>query len=355
MNKTKWVCHSTQVALVEKGLRVGGQATLPKAIVYEVTTVNHPIKGDPLRETGIMDHRAYVERVQMQFLDIIPQTTKFEVRYPVELAPILSSSSIAPGEEAPVAIQIENFSTHDIGTSTPKGRVLRVRIHQADNVDIPKEMIADKVPRKKFSIIKEDGSILNNDTLTFDVDNLPKNAKAQFCFTIKFHPDVEPYSFACLTVSLDLGDIKDYTKYKTIQQRTTTIQLAESYFPNPKSSTLLIVNNRTVKAEVKAWEHIIQTISGTPLSVYNISLYRGINVHYKRNGDGKTLLDDFAGHGLFLFLNNECRAHDSEDPRAPFNDMSALYPLQLSKQYSIRVLILGELKIAHTLKLCEML
>ena len=118
------------------------------------------------------------------------------------------------------------------------------------------------------------------------------------------------------------------------------MQLAESYMPNPRADYLLIVNNRTIKKEVAAWRKFVELFN-SEVSVFNISLYKGFSVNFKRS-DGKCLLDDFAGKGTFLFLNNECRDHFSEDLKSPYFDLADIYLMQLIRQFKIRVLILGE-------------
>lgn len=286
-----------------------------------------------------MDHRAYVERINIEFEDIIPQSTNFPIQYPVELEPILSASAISAGEQAPVVISFENFSTHGIGIRTKNQRVLRLRIDIADEKHLGPD--TDSIPRDQIIIYKENGTVIQDNTFTYEIENLLPKSIDHLKFTVKFKESVEPYSFVVFTVSLDLGHIDNYQQYKCIQQRTFQVQLAESYEYNPKSKTLLIVNNRTVKKEIYGWRSVFDLLK-IPFSVYNIALYRGVDALYNRITDGKNLIDDFAGGGVFIFLNNACRDLDSNEERAPFHDFARIYPLQLIKQFKIRILFFGD-------------
>ena len=188
----KYIVHNTRV-----------EAENP--VVFEVTTVHKPIQGDPLRVNGIMDHRAFIQRIRQEFETVKEQTTKFPIQYPVEMSPILSASTISGVEESPVVIQIKNFSTRGIGKDTTNKRVLRVRLNIAEKFQMPQNV--EWVPRQNFIIRKEDGSIVPPNTdFIHEIPSLPAGAEAYIRATISFTPHVEPYTFAVVTASLDLGN-----------------------------------------------------------------------------------------------------------------------------------------------------
>ena len=320
-----------------------GESAVPVAnpLVFQVKNVQEPAQGDGLRAIGIMDHRAVMERVLVEFESVAVQKSDFAIRYPVELSPVRSASAIAHGEESPIVLEVINYSNCSLGRDSETGRVLRIRIGMANRMQVSSDI--DTVGRNALILREENGVICEGEELFVEIPNLPANARTFIRASLAFQPTVENYHFAAICISLDLGDIKEYRSYKTIQQRVIQIQLTESYTHNPEARMLLVINNRSTKDEIGAWRQLLSSFQ-MQLSVYNLSLYHGLQMDYKRQSDSRSLIDDFAGKGFVVLLNNDCRDHYSEELRSPYRDLCKLYPLQLFRQYRIRLLILGPLK-----------
>ena len=321
-----------------KGIEPNGRITVDSPLICQIKNNNTISKGEPFKEIGYFDHGAVLERVNIEFPQIKETKTEFEIKYPVELSTIVSTSTIGPGEESPIVFKITNISSKDIGSNTDEGRVLRVKVNVSVEEDIPHGKVKTALDRNDFYIISEEGNIIESDTYFLDINNLSANSSCTQCFTVKFKEGVESYSFVFLTITLELGDINDIKSFKPIQQRTIDVQIAEAYSPNSNSNTLLIVNNKTSKVEVQEWKELVELVTKKPLSIYNISLYGGLDPHKIRESDGKCLIDDFAG-GMMILLNNQCNDNDSEELKTPYHDLCGIYPLELIKQYAIRLLI----------------
>jgi hypothetical protein len=129
--------------------------------------------------------------------------------------------------------------------------------------------------------------------------------------TIGFSKNAPAYSKVQLQVSLGLDNVNDVDKLNTIQQRVFSVQLARTYAHDPDAGMLVVVNNRTSKEEIAAWEQLAEDM-GTKANVWNLSLYGAV-----------TLTDAVASHELgasfagktAVMLNNEYDAGTSAGSR----------------------------------------
>jgi hypothetical protein len=317
--------------------------TQDKPIEILVQDIDKPSQGDPYLDEGILKHRAVLERICRDFPSVAKEFTTFTIQYPLTMSEVKCLTAISLGEESPVVIQISNISSMPLGINSDSHRVARVRIRKADLGQIGERNIVDW----SSVIIRDQHGNIHPNEYVHDIDNLVPYGTEFIRFTVEFKPSATSYYHCAITATLELGSITDYSRYKAIQERTLFIQLAEEYVPDPFSSTLLVVNTMVDRETIVGWQNVIKQLFNTGLMIWNVSLYQGIDLNLRRERDGKNIIDDIAprGKGLVIFLNNLTREPESQREYYPYYHLAKIYPLQLIKQFNIRLYIVGDMNL----------
>eukprot|EP01119_Soliformovum_irregulare_P010014 TRINITY_DN2425_c0_g1_i1.p1 TRINITY_DN2425_c0_g1~~TRINITY_DN2425_c0_g1_i1.p1 ORF type:complete len:1559 (-),score=662.55 TRINITY_DN2425_c0_g1_i1:96-4772(-) len=281
-------------------IQSGNSVEINRPILFEISDVFQPARGDPFKVTAYMQHRALVDRVNQDFERVRKEQTPFTVQYPVSASLIRGATAITFQEEAPIVFSMLNIARLPIGIQAPLSRVLFVKLKinlntTGGSLQLEK---TDVVLKNAYGAVYEDSALGLHADLVF----LGGGDLQHFASTLKFvNPDVKPYTRMQVEGSLYLGHVKDMLNPINIQIRPFEIQLADAYMFNPEASQFLIVaNNRTVYDEVEKWKNILRPLGA--VSVWNVSLYGDLGLNHRKK-DGRTLLEDFRGKNI-IFLNN---------------------------------------------------
>ncbi len=84
----------------------------------------------------------------------------------------------------------------------------------------------------------------------------------------------------------------------TVQLSNSTLQLGKVYTFDPGADFILVASSMTTGAEIARWETLAARL-GTRTSVWNVSLYGGIDLLYVRR-DGGCLINELQGRVLVI-------------------------------------------------------
>lgn len=309
----------------------GESMKMEEPIIASIQSREEVADGNPFTVQTPLVHRALMPRVQKEFQNVAKDSFNLEIRYPVELIPILHHVSTPRMQECPVVVGIKNLSSQDLGAQSQHGRVVRVRVTCLEQEEF--------VSATQLTLRDEEGHVFGADPEK-EILMVKAGATEYFRFTLMFNQECPSYALSHLEVTLELGHIQDFHQHRPIQKRTVSVQVAEEYAPSTHCDALLVVNGQSTKSEVDTWIAMMAKLDLTA-RVYNTSLYRGLSMGTPRTSDGKSLLDDMAG-GTIVLLNSVCpNPADGEGEVFPLDDLTDLYPAQLCKQYGIRLLVVS--------------
>jgi hypothetical protein len=84
----------------------------------------------------------------------------------------------------------------------------------------------------------------------------------------------------------------------TVQLSDSTLQLGKVYTFDPGADFILVASSVTTGAEIERWERLAARL-GTRTSVWNVSLYGGVDLLYVRR-DGGSLIDELQGRVMVI-------------------------------------------------------
>lgn len=250
--------------------------------------------GDALRVVCPMDFRASLPGVNRPFARLCAQELPFDVRFPVEISPVVGAHAVAHGEEAPIVWRITNVSSREIGGDTPEGRMLGSCF----------QLIGRSLDEHRLVFRDREGRVAApGDGLAAGVDRLAPGASADVVGTVEFDRSVPPYTRVRTGAFLELGALDEPNEAARVQRRDFDLQLAEAYVRQPDADMLLVVNSSTTADEIAMWRTLARA-AGRVVNLWNCSYYDGATFFTPLAClGGRCLADDFRG-GVVVFLNN---------------------------------------------------
>ncbi|NGX51670.1 MAG: hypothetical protein K1060chlam2_01543, partial [Chlamydiae bacterium] len=201
-------------------------------------------------------------------------------------------SIIAANEEAPIAFLISNISKVTLGSNSKHPRVVQCEIY-------PKTPEHQNLVR----IRDREGNSSDEEPWLKDWDfDLLKKGPQPFSITASFVDKKTPlYTKVELVARLDIGPLNDPMgeEVETIQERSFTIQLSDSYIYDDAAQFLLVINNNTSGQEVQAWRTRLKEVFDSNVMVWNASLYNGFSLFHQKS-DTTRLIDQIRGKTLII-------------------------------------------------------
>ena len=334
LNDTKWVSFNRSSAFnLPSGIASGQEVHPVNQLEF---TINKPATiptGAPLRETGEVDYRATVGRVEREFPTVAAQKKTFTVRYPAELEAIDGVTSISVDEEALLSVKVHNTSQKALGLQGSQQRLLNLYFKANDN--------NRQARSSDVTFYNRDGTQFSGDQgLMKSIPLLPPHGHDRLSGSLKFsNPALPLYSKVTLHAELELGRLDcptDPQLAEVVHRRVFETQLAEGYQYNPAADFLLVTNANTTLTEWNQWQTLADQL-GLTFSTWNSSLYNGISLFREqqpREAEGRpthlpvetdtsllpapevqastnaTLVEHFKGKTI-VFLNNHDTCVDS--------------------------------------------
>ena len=294
---------------------------------YDDIAVERPFSVKP-----VINPIATMSRVNKTFKGVNKSSKVLWVRYPVELSgPIRGVSLISANEEAPIAFVITNISKVNLGSNSKHHRVVQCKIYPKN----PDQQNLVRIRDREGNISKEEPWLKDWD---FD---LLKKGPTPFSVTVSFVDKITPlYTKVEFVARLDIGTLNDPMgeEVVTLQERSFTIQLSESFVYNPSAQFLIVTNNNTHLQELQAWRTTLKQLFDSNVMVWNTSLYNGFSLEHQKK-DTTRLIDQLRGKTLII-LNYQYKNNDQQiqtiSSQIPHGEL-----FRAAKEAGIRTLLVG--------------
>jgi len=293
---TRWIRFSDVDALyitksINNALRGKNTFTCQKSLNFTVK-VPPPVVNKIFQKVALIDFRAKLDRVNQPFQEVAKKKVRLNIRYPVEMSVGMIQGAICRGEVSPFAVKVRNVSTKDIGNATLGKRPLELYLRVESGID-----------GSKLRFTRKDGKQqLLSQPIKVDISRLSAKGETTFSGLFEFvGSDTPNYTRVELRLDLVIGKVDSPQEKHVIQRRSLFLQLAKRYEFHPDADLILVVNNQTSRQTVLQWDALAKSLQ-TRLSIWNTSLYSGIDFNFKPIGS-KSFLELWKNRTV-IFLDN---------------------------------------------------
>ena len=277
------------------GLAPGARYKVPGERRFRIAD-HAPIgPSDPLEVEESILQRAMLPSVRRDFEryqegDAIEQG-RFVIRYPLRLSPITSLRSLAAGEATRVRFSITNQSRFALGAASPAKRVVRVRVSTADDSELGDEHVM---------LLADGNELAPGAGWSHELAKLEAGDTREIEISVRIREGAPEYLRFAAHVTLELGSIDAPAQTRAIQIRGFDIRIARP-FAVSDADLLLVVNHRTTREEIEAWEQLGQRLA-FDLAIWDLSRERHLDLE-RPLSDGISLFDWFKDKAVVLLDN----------------------------------------------------
>lgn len=280
LRSERWIAPHDAELLLPHPLQPGQTHRFEGSLVFTIGDYEPTTAGDALAESERIRFRGYLPAVRREFPTFERQLTdavrQFVVRFPVEVSPLETLPSLAPGEAARVSYRVTNVSGRAFGKSSELARRIVTRI----STEAPDVAYFDEA----------DARVSLSPGFERELATLGPGESAEISGTLAVRVGAEAYSEIRLSAELLLGRIEAPEELRRVQFRETGVRVAERYRRNERAEILLVVNNRTTRGELDAWRAQASRF-GTEISTYDVSLECGFDLaRLAEDVRGKTIV-----------------------------------------------------------------
>jgi hypothetical protein len=257
----------------------------------------HPSKpSDALAEAEVIRHRAFVPDARREFTAYeSPQSEalgRFLIRFPIEISPLETLHSLAPGQAARIRFRVTNISRRAFGSQSELGRAIAFRLflHHSELGD------------SELLFFDGEGTRVHLDTgFRREIAELGPEQSMDVEGTIAVPEDAPHYRAGRMWLSLELGGIDRPSSVRPIQYRAFDVRVGRPFSQDTPKDVLLAVNNRTTAEELAAWEQLAGAL-GLQIGVLDLSLQGAVDFEAP-DSHGRSLGRNLRGR-TFVLLNN---------------------------------------------------
>jgi hypothetical protein len=258
---------------------------------------------------------------------------EIKLRYPVEnRAGLIGVSSLYPGEETLLKLQIDNVGLESLGgfssISTTKNRRLAARFVLNDSVEY--DLFPQNINFHTRSHGMQNRKVdLSGHGKILDLPELPPGSSYDFTARMSLKQDVKYYSRTALQVDILITSLPlprgievdhDLPQMSVVQRRKFEVVCEPKYEPVDSASVVLVTSFATSQKQYETW---INDVLTKPMELafetYSVSRYGTLDPSFVVE-NGKTLKENFSGK-LVIVLNDKFLI----DHR----DKAGIYPVQL--------------------------
>ncbi|MFN0246438.1 MAG: hypothetical protein ACKV2T_05995 [Kofleriaceae bacterium] len=277
------------------GLDPGARYKVPGELRFRIAEHTPEGPSDPLEVEESILQRAMLPSVRRDFEryqegEAIEQG-RFVIRYPVRISPITNLKSLAAGEATRVRFTITNQSRFALGGAADCKRVVCVRVTTAADSELGDEHV----------VLLADGNELSPGTgWSRELGKLDAGDAHELEISVRLRDSAPEYLRFAAHVTLELGDIDAPAQTRAIQLRGFDIRVARP-FAVSDADLLLVVNHRTTREEIEAWEQLGQRLA-FDIAIWDLSRERHLDLE-RPLSDGISLFDWFKDKAIVLLDN----------------------------------------------------
>lgn len=251
---------------------------------------------DPLEEPETIRQRATLPSVRRDFEHFCDDRAMalggFVIRFPVRSSDVSHLPSLAPGEVTRLRWTLTNQSRLPLGADSESGRVIRVRVFATES-----ELSDDAV-----SLFGDgDRALAPSSGYSHEIRRLDAGESLELEIGLGMSASAEFYRRFGAHLALELGHLDEPADARPIQYRAIDVRCAKRFVPRDDADLLLVVNHRTTRDELAAWQQIAARL-GFGLCVWDLSLERRLDLEAPVAAN-RSLTDHFAGKTIVILDN----------------------------------------------------
>lgn len=255
------------------------------------------------------------------------------LQFPVELTPITSLNSIAPGESTRLIWGIKNVSEETFDQKYLY-RAIQSSIRLIGGDINPKHIVFFDTNDARFDIhrsrfVQPAAELGPGKTLIFETR-----------FGVKMESTVVPYQGFAIGAELDLQRPKSsaaHNQYRCIGFRQTFIRVSERYQRTEGSRFLLVANQKTTVNDIDKWTQMADYF-GSSLDVWDVSYYGFLDLVRAVDKD-KSLLEHWRGMTIIV-PNNYYQT--PEGTTVAFHQLAKAQFIRAAADFDISFYIVGD-------------
>lgn len=298
-----WVVPEPGELACVKSLAPGARHRVAGELRFRIRDFTPKEAGDPLEVEESILHRAMLPSVSRAFEDYqrgdAIDAGKFTIRFPARLSAVSSLRSLAAGEATRVRFTVVNQSRFALGATSEGKRVLRVRVVRDDGSELGDEHVG---------FVVDGTAVAPSAGHVFELPLLGAGESADLELSVEVRADAPEYRRFAARVVLELGRLDAPAEGKPIQLRGFDIRVARAFQPT-QADLLLVVNHRTTREEVEAWEALAKRLS-FQTAIWDLSRERHLDLEAPV-ASGASLAELFANKAIAI-LDNAIEGPDGE-------------------------------------------
>jgi len=272
--------------------------------------------GEGLSIGQTVRHGAYIPAVERAFSAYETEGSvalgRFDVSFPVEVSEIKCLRSMAAGQASAFRFSVRSRSGRELGRDGDLGRAVRFKLFFRNSELGDGPIWATDADGRELTLGA--GHVR-------ELPRLGPGDEPDYEYTIGIADGATEYSAAEVWVGLELGHVERPLEARPIQYRAHRIRVARRYRHRPGSNVVLVVNHRTERDVLDAWERTAKVL-GFELDVLDLSYEGRIDLLGERD-DGPPLVERID-NGTVIVLNEIVGTRAGETPAADFFDLDQL-------------------------------
>ncbi len=290
-----WVQPEPGELQCEKALAAGARHKPKGELLFRIADWTAKEPGDPLEVEESILQRALLPSVRRGFEHYQEGEAiaagKFVIRFPARLSAPANLRSLATGEATKVKFSITNQSRFALGARSASKRVLRVRVATAQDSELADEHV---------SFTAEGAAIEPSIGWVRELPELGAGDTAELELTLTVKDGAPEYRRFAAQIALDLGKLDEPASPKVIQYRAFDVRVARPFKP-AESDLLLVVNHKTTRDEIVAWEALADRLA-IKLGIWDLTRERHLDLEAPLQGD-LPLVEWFKGKAIAILDN----------------------------------------------------
>lgn len=271
--ETNWIAPGEAKLVVPRSLAPGERHRFRGLeLPFKLRVFNPQRTGDAFNASETISLQALLPRVRRTFGDFATtaaakQMGRFEIRFPIEISPLTSLFSLAPGEAARLRWTLRNVSERDFGLDGGEGRAVAVKVM----------LVGGDLGPDQVHVFDESGARAPLEHgFVRNVGLLGSKYEKSFEVTVAISEDAPPHASARLVLVCELGHVDSKAQTRPIQYQEFVIRVGQS-MKSRQADVLVVANNRTTREEVEAWHEVIGSF-GLSAATCDVSLEGSLQI-----------------------------------------------------------------------------
>ena len=330
-----WVASNGDEIELPKVLAPGEEYDFgDKPITFRLIEKTRTVAG-LMRESDTVSPGGYVTRIGREFANFSNRAERqIRVQYPIEITPLQSLTSVAPGEAMRVLFKVKNISKQTLGSGfSLNGN----RYARTDFV-----RVGGSTARQSFVMSEESdrGGVSPEHGISRLLDGLAPGEEIIVETFIGVRGDAEPYTKVDIQPELFLESILNPNEINRIQYEPYRLNVAEAFKYTPGANVLLI-SNATLDSKVLDGLRAVARVKQLKMNVWDFSRHGFFNFSH-RVIDYGPIFELYRG-GTVIILGNPVDIPDGKKVAA-HRMLRSDDVIQAARHYGVKIVVVDPSK-----------